>query len=260
MHYTTLPCQKSLPFVRCISVLDYEMNSYKPLEMKAYVKYLGVYIDADLSWKHYIDHTSRKISKCVGVIAKLRHFVSRQTLVSIFQSLIWPYLTCDICAWGQGTKVHTNTLLILQKRTLRLMFFAKRRDHAILFFKQTRSLPLTFLYFERLSLMHDVYHPSVPSNLRSMLRQTTHVHNYNRTRSASNQHCYVEYSRTEKRKKSFPRTGALISKGLPKSLKSLRKSQFISKIKKILLEFLQKADDYTDVLQTLCDIKQMKML
>ena len=142
------------------------MNSHKPLEMKEYVKYLGVYIEADLSWKHHIEHISGKISKRVGVIAKLRHFVSVQTVLSIFQSLISPDLTYGICAWGQGAKVHTNKLLIPQKRTLRLMFFAKPRDHANPFFQQTRSLPLTFLYFERLSLLkHDVYHQAVPTNL-----------------------------------------------------------------------------------------------
>ena len=32
------------------------MNSHKPLEMKEYVKYLGVYIDADLSWKYRIEN------------------------------------------------------------------------------------------------------------------------------------------------------------------------------------------------------------
>jgi len=34
----------------------------------------------------------RKKSKCVGVITKLRHFVPRQGLLSIFQSLTLPYL------------------------------------------------------------------------------------------------------------------------------------------------------------------------
>ena len=48
--------QKSLPLIPCIGVLDYETNSHKPLEMKEYVKYLGVYIDADLSWKHRIEN------------------------------------------------------------------------------------------------------------------------------------------------------------------------------------------------------------
>ena len=58
--------------------------------MKEYVKYLGVYIDADLSWKYHIEHISQKVSECVGIIAKLRHFVPRQTLLRIFHSLISP--------------------------------------------------------------------------------------------------------------------------------------------------------------------------
>ena len=79
----------------------HDMNSHKPLEMKRQcVKYLGVYIDADLSWKHQIEHISGKISKCLGVIAKLRHFVPRQTLLIIFRSLISLYLSYGICALG----------------------------------------------------------------------------------------------------------------------------------------------------------------
>ena len=52
--------------------------------------------------------------------------------------------------------------LILQKRALWLMFFAKPT--------------LTFLCFERLSLlMHDVYHQVVPSNMRSMFMHQTNI-------------------------------------------------------------------------------------
>ena len=62
-------------------------------------------------------------------------------------------------------------------------------------------------------------------------------------------------------KKSFARTGALIWNGLSKSLKSLSKSQFQPKIKKTFsCGYLQETDDYIDVPQILCDIKQMKML
>ena len=55
------PRQKSLPFFSHISVLDYEMNSHKPLEMKEYVKYLGVYIDADLFWNTISSTYSEKL-------------------------------------------------------------------------------------------------------------------------------------------------------------------------------------------------------
>ena len=39
------------------------------------LQYLGVLIDDHLSWKYHIDHIAAKISKTVGIIARLRHFV-----------------------------------------------------------------------------------------------------------------------------------------------------------------------------------------
>ena len=43
--------------------------------MKNYVKYLGILTDKNLWWKIHIDSVATKLSKTVGLIAKLRHFV-----------------------------------------------------------------------------------------------------------------------------------------------------------------------------------------
>ena len=60
-------------------------------ECKEYVKYLAVLIDSHLSWKFHIDYVASKLSKIVGIIARLRHFVPFNTLLSIYQSLMFPY-------------------------------------------------------------------------------------------------------------------------------------------------------------------------
>ena len=84
------------------------------LESKDYIKYIGILIDKNLSWKHHIDVIATTISKSVGLIAKLRHFVPRSILINIYQSLIYPYLTYGITAWGQACKTHLDKILILQ--------------------------------------------------------------------------------------------------------------------------------------------------
>ena len=66
-------------------------NKKVPLEYKDYVKYLGVLIDYNLSWKNHIEYITLKISKTVGLVAKLRHYVPLRTLLDIYQSLIVPY-------------------------------------------------------------------------------------------------------------------------------------------------------------------------
>ena len=65
--------------------------SYSPLECKDYVKYLGILIDKNLIWKGHIDLIALKISKTIGMIAKLRHFVSLSIIVRLYQFLILPF-------------------------------------------------------------------------------------------------------------------------------------------------------------------------
>ena len=65
-------------------MFDNEENKYVHLESKIYIdyiKYLGVLIDQNLSWKYHIDSidNTKIISKNVGLIAKLRHSVSTST-------------------------------------------------------------------------------------------------------------------------------------------------------------------------------------
>ena len=74
------------------------------LESKVYIKYLGVLMDQNLFWKYHIDSTVTKNSKNVGLIAKLRHSVPRPILLNIYNSLIQPYLTYGLAAWGQARK------------------------------------------------------------------------------------------------------------------------------------------------------------
>ena len=71
------------------------------LECKESVRYLGVIIDHNLSWKHHIDHVAVEISQTVGLICKLRHFLPKHTRLTIYRSLVTPYLTYGSMAWGQ---------------------------------------------------------------------------------------------------------------------------------------------------------------
>ena len=91
------------------------------LEHKNYVKYLGVLVDSNFSWRYHIDYISLKISKGVGIISSLRHFVPTSTLLRIYRSLIEPYISYGLAAWGQAAASHLNKIFLLQKRALRLM-------------------------------------------------------------------------------------------------------------------------------------------
>ena len=76
------PRQKNMPFIPRIRILDSVTNAYPSLEMKDYVKYLGLMIDSNLSWKYHIESICHKITKSIGIIAKIRYFVPPRVLLT----------------------------------------------------------------------------------------------------------------------------------------------------------------------------------
>ena len=51
------------------------------------VKYLGVYLNSDLSWKTHIDNLAKRLSKVCGIIYKLRYLVPTATLKVVYFSM-----------------------------------------------------------------------------------------------------------------------------------------------------------------------------
>ena len=171
--------QKKLNYQINIKIFEKKDNKYISLERKEYVKYLGILLDADLSWKDHISYVASKISKTIVVIARLRHLVPFETLTKIYRSLIYPYLSYGLTVWGNTTQKQLKKLIILQKRVLRLMHFAKNRYHAIPLFNNTNNLPISMLYVESVSkLMYDVTNELIPENISDLFIQTSNVHSY----------------------------------------------------------------------------------
>ena len=81
-----------------INIFDKDKTSCLPLECKDYVKYLGILIDKNLKWKGHIDLITLKISKTIGMIAKLRHpFLLLSSYISLLFSLTSPMeLACGV--------------------------------------------------------------------------------------------------------------------------------------------------------------------
>ena len=115
-------------------LFDHYSKKFIPLECKTCVQYLGLRIDNSLTWKQHIKYVDEKISKTVGIIARLRHFVPLNTLQTIYKALLSSYLSYGIIVWGPAAKTHANQLFLLQKRALRLMHFGHYTAHAIPYF------------------------------------------------------------------------------------------------------------------------------
>ena len=68
------------------------------------VKYLGILIDYQLTFKNQLDELSKKISRAIGVLYKLRPFVTTKILTSIYYAIVYPFLLYGITVWGNANK------------------------------------------------------------------------------------------------------------------------------------------------------------
>ena len=110
--------QKRIPFIPQIKIFNPTLNARVIVEMKDFVKYLGIMTDSELSWKHHIDFICHKISsRSVRIIVKMRHYIPWHLLLNLYHALIAPYLNYGICAWGKNPQTYLNKILVAICRT-----------------------------------------------------------------------------------------------------------------------------------------------
>ena len=60
-------------------------------------KYLGVEIDQSLTWRDHVDKIAKEASEGIGALRRVRHLIPRETLITMYSSLVLPYF--DYCTF-----------------------------------------------------------------------------------------------------------------------------------------------------------------
>ena len=117
-------------------------------------KFLGVTVDEKLTWYKHIDCIAFKISRSLSILHKLKYKLSSKTLLTLYYCLIYPHLTYCIVIWGTASLWGLNKLIILQKRTIRVINKENYLSHTNQLFKKLNllKLPEIYLYFVYLFL------------------------------------------------------------------------------------------------------------
>ena len=87
------------------------------------VKYLGVKIDGNLSWKSHIDYLSVKLSRANALLFKIRNFVNSSILRTIYFAIFESCPNYCCLVWSQNCNA-INWLVMLQKKLLELLTFS----------------------------------------------------------------------------------------------------------------------------------------
>jgi len=115
-------------------------------------KYLGVMLDDRLTFAGHIDLVCSKVSRAVGVLYRLSHFVPKNILLSLYYSLVFPYLLYCNIVWGGACNSSLTKLFLLQKRVVRILTCSGYLDHTNPLFFSTSILKIFDVYKFNLSV------------------------------------------------------------------------------------------------------------
>ena len=135
----------------------------KHLKREYSIKYLGIFIDSHLNWKSHVNYIAKKINRSIGILSKLRYYLDRHILITLYNTLIYPFLIYGIIIWGNTYFSTVQPLLILQKKATRIITFSQFDAHSTPLFKNLRILKFSDLVnFHTSIFMHKFYNNKLP--------------------------------------------------------------------------------------------------
>jgi hypothetical protein len=205
----------------------------KLITRKQQVKFLGVLLDENLSWKPHIDYVCNKISKSIGVIYRAGFNLSPSTKLSLYYTLIYQYL--NYCNIVRSSTYVTNLqrILILQKRIVRLLTNSVFYAHAAPLFNKLNLLDIYKMFSLHTGRFMFCYHNKLlPPCFFNLFNANKQVHNYN-TRNVDSYRSHA--CRTNIKQFTILSRGLKLWNSLPDSV---RKAETLSSFRNRMVKYL----------------------
>ena len=188
-----------------------------PIVEKKSTKFLGITIDANLSWNDHVLNVHNSVSRGIGILYRLRNLISQKSLTILYNALVLPYITYCNIVWGNCGSTKTNSILLLQKRALRLITNSQYRSPSDPLFAQIKALKIHDIHtFQSAIFMYKYNRNQLPSVFDNFLTSNANIHSYP-TRRSSDYH--LENPRIVLAQKSLKHHGPDVWNSLPNAIK-----------------------------------------
>ena len=121
------------------------------------MKFLGVLLDDNLSWKEHTKYLENKIAKNIGLMYRAKPFLDKESLLALYYSYIHSYINYANLAWGGTYLTNLKKLRSQQKRAIRIVHNKTKFEHTKELFKSASVLNLFKLNISSIAVfMHRV--------------------------------------------------------------------------------------------------------
>ena len=188
------------------------------LEVVHNFKYLGVILDSGLKWTKQTENVVSKISRIIGVIRKIKYYVTKENLIDLYYSLILPYIDYCIVIWGNTSRTNLTKIQRVQNRYARIVLNESIYCSSSYLLSTLNWQSITKrIEFQQCLMVYKILHNRLPSYLNRLISNRPV---YYSTRYAINSPLFVPTPRTEYMKHSLSFKGSSVFNKLPFSVQS----------------------------------------
>ena len=182
-------------------------------------KFLGIIIDSKLNWLEHIKCISRKIAKGTAIIIKARRSFETETLLNLYNALIFLHISYCIHVWGNTASVHLHRLYVLQEKIIRIIYGVRPRTHTEPLYKALHILNVDQVRDFSIALfMYKLMNHMLPSVFENMFIKTSDVHNYYNYFNRQADILYVQYASTKRTQRTIKHHGIKLWNSLCNSI------------------------------------------
>ena len=142
-------------------------------------KFLGVMIDNNLTFINHVLYTKGKMAKAIGILYRGKKFFTEQTMKTLYNVFVYPYLMYCIEVWGKNCDKYLEPVLKKQRHALRLITGVSKKTPTTPIREKFKLLSLHEIYVYATQLfMFKVHHDKVPAIFSTFYVKNRDVHNY----------------------------------------------------------------------------------
>lgn len=191
------------------------------------IKFLGLYLDPKLNWRHHVDFLANKLSKNIYILRNLSNIVPMNILIIAYHSLIASHIAYGLLNWGHAPQA--TRIFSVQRKAVRIISNLGFRDDV-----KQKFIELNILTFPSLYIYTSLLF--IYKNLHMFERKGDN-YNYN-TRNGFN--IKLEYNRLKSSDYAYNYFGPIFYNKLPLHVRNLSEARY----KHVIKDFLKKEAFY----------------
>ena len=132
-----------------------------------------------INWSDHIKYICNNISKNIGIIKKVKSKLNKKTLVNLYYTFIYPYITYCNIVWGRASTIYLSKINLLQKRIIRIISHVGFRNHTQFLFKTYQIMNIYQLNkYISCVLMYTHNNGMLPNIFNDMFTHHIMLHSY----------------------------------------------------------------------------------